>query len=127
MYRVELECNPDATFKVKSKDHEITVTTSDKGMSPPDVFLSGLVSCLGVYVRRYFAGSGLKLDDFGITAEAEFCREKPVSFKRIDISLDLKGAKLDERRQKALLEFIKNCPVHNTLKANPSVEIEMIK
>lgn len=52
---------------------------------------------------------------------------------RVDISgggdssfRDLKGAVLDERRRKALLEFVKNCPVHNTLKVNPLVDIKLV-
>ena len=61
----------------------------------------------------------------GGNMEGEFAKD-PYSFKVINVSIDLKGEKLDERRSKALLEFIKNCPVHNTLKGNPEVEIKLI-
>jgi uncharacterized OsmC-like protein len=39
------------------------------------------------------------------------------------VAIDLKGLQLDERRRDAFLRFIKNCPVHNTLKGSPLIEI----
>lgn len=126
MYRVEVVSNPDASFKVKSADYEFIIGTKGKGISPPAIFLASLASCIGVYIRKYCEGSGLALNDFSIMAEAEFCQDKPTGFKKINVSLDLKGAELDERRKNALLEFIKNCPIHNTLIMKPSVEIKII-
>ena len=126
MYRVELISNPDSSFKVKSADYEFIIGLKGKSINPPDTLLASLASCVGVYIRKYCEGSGIKLDNFNIIAEAEFGQEKPIGFRKINVSLDLKGAELDERRQKALLEFIKNCPVHNTLKMNPAVDIKII-
>lgn len=126
MYRVEVTGNPDSSFKVKSVDYEFTIGLKGKSISPPDTLLAGLASCVGVYIRKYCEGSGLKLENFSVTAEAEFCQDKPVGFKAINVSVDLKGASLDERRKNALLEFIKNCPVHNTLHMDPEVNIKII-
>ena len=42
------------------------------------------------------------------------------------MSVDLKETQLDERRIRAMLEFVKNCPVHNTLKSNPEIEMKII-
>ncbi|TRZ93761.1 OsmC family peroxiredoxin [bacterium] len=57
---------------------------------------------------------------------ADLSKETPICFRNIAVSIDLKGTKLDTRRIQAMLEFIKNCPVHNTLKNNPEVEIKII-
>lgn len=126
MYRVEVTGNPDSSFKVKSADYEFIIDLKGKGISPPDTFLASLAGCMGVYIRKYCEGSGLALGDFRITAEAEFCKDKPMGFKEINVSVDLKGAQLDERRKDAILEFIKNCPIHNTLKINPSIDVKII-
>jgi putative redox protein len=126
MYRVEVAHSKDFVFKAKSAGHEFTIDAKGKeGMTPPDVLLASVASCLGVYVRKYVEGAKLELSGFKITAEAEFAQE-PLSFKVINVSIDLRDAKLDERRNKALLEFIKNCPVHNTLKGDPGVEIKLV-
>lgn len=126
MYRVNITHIAGYAFKVKSKDYEFSVDIQGKGISPPDVLLASLGSCLGVYIRKYSEGAKLDLKDFSINVEAEFCKETPMHFKEINVSVDLKGIQLDEPRKIALLEFIKNCPIHNTLKSNPTIEIKIL-
>lgn len=126
MYQVEVVHQKDYTFEVKSKDYQFKVDTKGEGITPPDALLASLGSCIGVYLRKYAEGSKLGIENFSINVAAEFSKEPPVCFKEIKVSLDLKGVQLDERRKKALLDFIKNCPVHHTLEANPSIEIKII-
>jgi putative redox protein len=125
MYKVEVSGDMDSPFKVRSSDYEFLIDTKGRGMSPPDTLLASLASCVGVYIRKYCEGAKLALDDFKITAEAELSEERPVCFRSINVSIDLKNSGLDERRKAALLEFIKNCPVHNTLKINPAVNVKL--
>jgi uncharacterized OsmC-like protein len=123
MYRVEVSSSLDSSFRVKSKDYEFVIDTGGKGITPPDTLLASLGSCIGVYLRKYAEGSKLALRGFNITVEAEFSKEAPIAFKDINVAIDLKGLQLDERRRDAFLRFIKNCPVHNTLKGSPLIEI----
>ena len=126
MYRIEILHKKDFIFSVKSGNHELAIDAKGKeGISPPDALLASIGSCLGVYIRKYAEGSGLTLENFSINVEAEFVKETPICFKIINVVVDLKNSALDERRKSALLEFIKNCPVHNTLKVNPQVEIKI--
>ncbi len=125
MYCVEINHIQDFTFKAKSGDYEFIIDALGKGASPADVLLASLGSCIGVYIRKYAQGAKINLANFTVTVKAEFSKTTPVSFKDISVSIDLKGNQLDERRLKPLLEFIKNCPVHNTLKGNPKVEINL--
>jgi len=126
VYKVELRHKKDLTFSVKSGGYEFAIDAKGKdGISPPDALLASLASCIGVYISKYSAGSKLGLEDFEVSAEAEFTKESPFLFKEIKVTIDLKGFELDERREKALFEFIKNCPVHNTLEAKPEVKIEL--
>jgi uncharacterized OsmC-like protein len=80
---------------------------------------------VGVYIRKYAEGK-LELNDFKVNVSAELSKEPPLCFRQIFVEIDLKSCVIDERRQKALLEFLKNCPVHNTLKVNPEVEMKLI-
>lgn len=124
MYRVEIANKGDSVFDVRSKDYEFKVDTHGKGMTPPDTLLASLGSCMGVYIRKYVDGAKLNIGNFKIIVEADFDAEKPYRFKNIKANVTLEGAAvLDDRRKAALLEFIKNCPVHNTLKADPNIEI----
>lgn len=126
MYRVEISGFGESAFKVKSRDYEFDIDTKGRGVTPPDTLLASLGSCLGVYLRKYAEGAKIPLKDFRISVEAELSKEPPVSFKSINIAVDLKGLALDARRQEALLQFVKNCPIHNTLKTNPQVEIKIV-
>lgn len=124
-YRVEITPTEDFTFNVRSHTYECAIDSKgQKGLSPPDAFLASLGSCIGVYLRKYSDTAGLHLADFKITVEAQF-QQDPLCFKTINVQVDLRGVPLDERRKKALLEFVKKCPVHNTLKADPQVEINL--
>ncbi|MFA5157111.1 MAG: OsmC family protein [Candidatus Omnitrophota bacterium] len=126
MYRVDIESSPDGAFSVKAGSGSFVMDMKNKGVTPPDALLAALGSCIGVYIRKYTDGAGLALGKFSVSVESEFSAEPPLRFKTIKVVVDLKGLQLDERRQKALLEFTKNCPVHNTLKSNPLVETVLV-
>ena len=126
MYHVDVTNTGDSKFKVASANGEFVVDTKSGGMTPPDVLLASVGSCIGVYIRKYCEGSKLPVTGFTITVDADFTKEPPICFKDIKVSIDLKGAAIDDRRKNALLEFIKNCPVHNTLKSNPSFTMNIV-
>lgn len=125
MYKVEVSSEGAYKFNVKSKDYEFSIDLNGKGVTPPDAFLGSLAGCIGVYIRKYADGAKLDLGDFKVSAEADLGKEAPYYFRQINVTVDLKGRDLDERRKRAILEFIKNCPVHNTLKNDPVINIAL--
>jgi len=126
MYHVDIINSGNSSFQVRSKDYELVIDTKGQGITPPDALLAALGSCVGVYIRKYSEGAKLNIKEFSVSVDAEFSKEAPVCFKEIKVSVDLKGSQIEEPRKKALLEFVKNCPVHNTLKEKPLVEIKLI-
>ena len=126
MYHIEIENSGSSLMKVKSKDYEFVTDPKGEGITPSAALLASLGGCIGVYINRYVEGAKLSSGGFRITVDAEFSKEKPVSFREIKVSVDLKGLQIDERRKEALLRFVRNCPVHNTLKSNPAVEISLL-
>ncbi len=126
MYHVDITNAGGYSFKVKSKDYEFIVDAKGKGVTPPDTLLAGLGTCVGVYLRKYAEGAKLTLPAFSVSVSADFSKEEPVCFRKIGVEIDLKGTQIDERRLKAAHEFIKNCPVHQTMKNNPEVEIKFL-
>ncbi len=125
MYHVDIVNNGDSQFKVKSNNYELVVDTRGSGITPPDALLASLGTCVGVYLRKYAEGARIELKQFSISVDAEFTKEPPYCFKQINVFVDLKGLELEEKRKEALLRFIKNCPIHNTLKADPAVNIKI--
>ncbi len=125
MYKVEVVHNSDMAFTLKCGEGEFIIDAKGKGLTPLDALLSGLGSCVGVYIRKYAQGSKLDLENFKISVSAELSKEAPFGFRQINVEIELKDCQLDERRKMALLEFIKNCPAHNTLKGNPTIELKI--
>ncbi len=123
MYHVEVKNSGDSKLMVKTKECEFTIDTKGEGCTPPDTLLASLASCIGVYIRKYAEGSKIAIPEFTVTAEGELSKESPISFRLIDVSIDLKETKIDDRRRKVLQSFIENCPVHNTLKHNPEIRM----
>jgi len=125
MYRVDVTHIKDYEFAVRSGAHELIIDAkAGAGLTPPDALLASLGSCIGVYIQKYLDGAKLAPGAFKITVEAEFAKD-PLSFKLIKIEAKLGGIQLDDKRKTAFLEFIKNCPVHNTLKGSPRVEVKL--
>lgn len=126
MYHVNVNSKGGYLFDVDAKGYHFNVDLGGKGVTPPDALLAALGSCVGVYLRKYAEGTKLDITEFNVDVSAEFSKEPPIGFRKIAVSVDLKGVKLDDRRLKAITEFIKNCPVHNTLKLDPDVELTIV-
>ena len=126
MYKAGLKSKEGFQFNIRSEDYEFSMGARGKGITPSAALLASLIGCVGVYIRKYAEGTKLPIGEFDIQAEGELCRESPVRFRAIKVSIDLKGAVTDERRKEALLRFIKNCPVHNTLHNAPAIEASVL-
>jgi len=123
MYRVDIENNGEYAFKVKSEGYEVMVNPKGNGISPSAAFLASLGACIGVYIRKYIDSAKLNIKNFRINVKADFTKEPYVHFKEIHILIDLGGVYLEERRKNAFLKFIKNCPIHHTLKSSPEINM----
>jgi uncharacterized OsmC-like protein len=127
MYKVCVIGVNKTEFRVKTENYEFMIDSDgEKGITPPDTLLAGLASCMGVYIRKYCKNTSIEIKEFEITLQAELSEEKPVSFRKIEAKIDLKGAQFDEMRKRSIISFIKNCPVHNTLKNSPEIITEII-
>jgi len=125
MYEVSVTNRGSSVFEVESKDYKFSIDTRGQGISPPAALLASLGSCVGVYLRKYCESAQLESNAFKIKVSADFGQEKPVGFRKINVSIDLEGTQIEESRKKALLDFIKKCPIHNTLSINPEVIISI--
>lgn len=125
MYHVEITSAGNYSYQARSKDAEFVVDIKGKGMTPPDVLLASLGSCMGVYLQKYVDGMKLKVSGFTINLNAELSKEAPICFRKINVQIGLDGGTLDDRHLKGLMQFLHNCPVHETLKNNPEIVLDI--
>lgn len=124
MYHIEVVNQGAYAFEAKAKNYRFSIEMEGKaGITPLDTLLASLGSCVGVYIRKYCEGAKISLNEFSIDVSADLAREKPASFRKINVTIDLKGPAFSEVKRKALLDFVRNCPVHTTLGVEPQVEI----
>lgn len=115
-------------FAVKSRDHELIVDLppqlkgTDKGLTPPELFVASLASCVGMYVQMYLSGQGLPSDGFKIVAKYEDAEDKPARIGRIGLNIVLpKG--LPEEHKRPLMQMAHQCKVHNSICNLPEIEM----
>lgn len=126
MYQVEIKNSGSSVLDINSQGFEFKMDLDGDGMHPPDAMLVGLAACAGVYVRKYFKNAKEKPSGFRIKSWGDLDGEKgSYRFKKINIEIAIEGLQLDEMHVKALHRFVENCPVHNTLRSNPEIEIKI--
>jgi uncharacterized OsmC-like protein len=102
-------------------DQPIEDGGSDAGMSPVELFIASLGTCIGYYVcvfcqRRKIPADGLKIELDWKSAE------NPHRIGSIEARITL-PKKLDEKEKAGLLRMARGCTIHNTLKSKPETKI----
>ncbi len=122
MYKVDISCKEGSVFNVTSGEAKSTIDMAEKeNLGPLPTLLAALGSCMGVFLRRYADNMKLPIKEFSISVEAELEKTPVMSFRKINVVIDLKDAPLDQAKKDNLMRFINNCPVHNTLHGNPEI------
>ncbi len=113
------ENNYDAALSVGNT--KITSNMNDdEGIKPPEMILSALATCGGLFLRPQFAQKNINLNSMTIEADAEKAKP-PFMFSKINLHYTI-NAEVEEQMLKEMIEEAhKKCIVKNTL--NPNIEI----
>lgn len=130
MYEVSIDYQGVFKYRAVSLDYKVEIgfpkeDGSINGITPPALLLASVGSCIAAYMERYLNAANMKFKDFSINVKSDICEDSPYYLKVIDIKVILNGIELDKRGEEELLEYVKNCPVHNTLINGPSVNIAL--
>lgn len=96
---------------------------SDAGMSPVELFVGSLASCVGYFVARYCARHQIPSEGLTIDVEWSYA-EQPHRVGAVEIKLNLPAKLTSEEREK-LLKVAHGCTVHQSLTVPPKVEIHI--
>jgi len=125
MYSVLINNKGDSFYSVEADGYKISIDAAEKGIKPLSALLASLGACIGVYINKYVKGMGKKLDNLVIRVDAEFSAEKPVYFKKIDVSVELNDSTIEQNRIEAMKRFIHNCPAHLSLENRTEIEVRI--
>lgn len=117
-------------FQARCRGHEILSDQpldnhgQDKGMTPPEWFLSSLGACVGFYAVKYLETRQLDTQGLAISISADKT-ENPVRIDNIRIQITIPTA-LDARHQKGLERAVDACIIHNTLTHLSTMTTEIV-
>ncbi len=105
-------------------DQPIEDGGSDAGMSPVELFVGSLASCVAYFVGRYCARHQIPCEGFTVDAEWSYA-EQPHRVGAVELRVNLPSAVTPEQQDK-LLKVAHGCTVHQSITVPPTVEIRMV-
>jgi len=118
-----------AQFRVNARGHELVCDQplqnggSDTGMTPPELLLASLGTCVMYYAAEYLRARRMAVNGLTVTVSAQKAQQ-PVRLTDFKVNLSVPG--LDEpRHREGILRSAKNCLIHNTLTQASAITIEL--
>lgn len=116
-------------FQVSARQHRLHTDQpeddggEDSALTPTELFVASLASCVAFYARRYLARH--KLPDAGLVVTADYTMARsPSRVAEVTLRLQL-PAGVPEDRHAPLLAVASHCTVHNSLSSPPAVKLEL--
>ena len=95
----------------------------DAGLSPVELFVGSIASCVGYFVGRFCARHGIPAD--GLSVEAEWAMaENPHRVGRVGLDIHLPHRIPSEMKER-LLKVAHGCTVHQSLVIAPTIDIKL--
>jgi len=102
----------------------VTAGGDDAAMTPVELLVGSLSSCVAFYAGRYLARHGLNRDGLQVTAEFALAGDRPARVGQVRMKVRVPGG-IPPGRQAAMLAVASHCTVHNTLRDAPDITIEL--
>lgn len=105
-------------------DQPATAGGADTAMTPTELLVASLSSCVAFYVGRYLTRHGLNRDGLHVTATFTTATDRPARVAAVSMTIEVPSG-IPPSRQAALLAVASHCTVHNTLRQPPDIAIEL--
>jgi putative redox protein len=119
-----------ARFDVTSGRHTIVTDQpiedggGDAGMSPVELFVGSLGSCVAYFVGRYCARHQIPCEGFTVDVEWSSAKQ-PHRVGAVELRIKLPATLSPEQREN-LLKVAHGCTVHQSLVMPPKLEINLV-
>lgn len=116
-------------FDIASRRHTIVTDQpvedggQDAGMSPVELFVGSLASCVAYFVGQYCGRHKIPCEGFTIEAEWSYA-EHPHRVGAVRMKINVPGEVTPEQRER-LLKVAHGCTVHQSIAIAPAVTIDL--
>ena len=126
---VEVSYLGGETYAIAARGHTLLTDQpaatggADTAMTPTELLVASLSSCVAFYAGRYLARHGLNRNGLHVTATFTTATTRPARVGEVRLTIRVPG--IPPSRQAALLAVASHCTVHNTLHHPPDIAIEL--
>lgn len=104
-------------------DQPVEEGGQDQGITPVEMFVTSLGTCIGYYAVRFFQRHKIPTAGLKVVMQWGYA-EQPHRIGSITARVDLPG-KLDPAMQDRLLKVLEGCTVHNSITITPRLSIQL--
>jgi len=116
-------------FEIKARQHTIVSDQPvenggyDEGMTPPELLLASLGSCVAYYAVDYMTRKKLSHEGIKVRVTAEKVKA-PFRLDNFQVEVDVPG-ELEDVHLKGVQEAAHRCLIHNTLLNPPQINVQI--
>jgi len=117
-------------YAITARGHEVLTDQPvadggrDAAATPTELLVASLASCVAFYAGRYLLRHGLDRAGLAVTAEFDMAAGRPARVGAVRLRITVPSG-VPAQRTDALLAVASHCTVHNTLRQQPDVSIEL--
>ncbi len=105
-------------------DQPVADGGQDAAVTPTELLIASLASCVAFYTGRYLVRHGLDHTGLAVTAEFAMAADRSARVSAVNLRITVPDG-VPPQRTDALLAVASHCTVHNTLRQHPDVSIEL--
>jgi putative redox protein len=116
-------------FGIRVRGHQVMSDMSvkdgghDQGPSPVELLAGALGACIAMMVQGYCTAHGYA-GDVGVSLTLELA-DQPKRVGRVVVDVEVPPGVPQEKKE-AIRRVAERCPIHETLKSPPNVDIEVV-
>ncbi|MDI9549599.1 MAG: OsmC family protein [Chloroflexota bacterium] len=120
----------DMLFESEMGNHKLVIDVppamggSDRGPTPPEVFVASLGSCVAAFVAQYCERNGVNTTDLSVDVAFDKA-DDPSRLVNLKVTVNLPHGECKQRKA-ALQRVAEHCPVHETISTLGGIEIEIL-
>jgi putative redox protein len=117
-------------YAITARGHAVLVDQpvrdggQDTAPTPTELLVASLASCVAFYAGRYLLRHGLDRSGLAVTAGFTMAEDRPARVSDVRLRISVPGG-IPAQRRDALLAVASHCTVHNTLRQQPGISIEL--
>jgi uncharacterized OsmC-like protein len=126
---ISVEHLGEVQFKISARNHTIDCDQpiesggEDEGMTPPELLLASLGSCVGYYAAQYLRNHKLATEGTRVQVTAEKLKN-PARLDNFQVHVEA-PVDLSEEHMLGVNQAAHKCLIHSTLMSTPTVQIHV--